>query len=435
MEYLDDAERALHLGQEPESLVVNEIQRAREDGRDPAPQAERVERMRGASAAELLAVYDEVLALPGDERVAGFSSSGLHDIRDALPADRAGGSPPAIPDLERRMLAAWTGRVAGNMVGKPLEVGWDRVRARTYLERIGAYPLDGYVPPGDPDLWRPAGTLQGEVHGSVRDDDIDYSVLALHLFETRGRGYTSRDVAREWLCRLPVYATYTAERATYQNLVREVPFDQVGSFRNPFQEWIGALIRADVHGFAHPGDPRSAALLAYADASLSHRANGIYGAMWAAALVAGAFVAESPEHSLALALDQVPPDSRLARELDAVDADRAAGVDWETAVDRIEARHPGMHWVHTISNAGALAAAILWGEGDPMRTIALAVHAGLDTDSIGATAGAWAGAFRGDIPARLADPLEDTVRSAILGFERMRISDLARRTLALVPGR
>ena len=75
--------------------------------------------------------------------------------------------------------------------------------------------------------------------------------------------------------RLPVYQTYTAERATYQNLVREVPLEAVGEFHNPYREYIGALIRADIFGYVFPGSPRRAALLSYRDAALSHRANGI----------------------------------------------------------------------------------------------------------------------------------------------------------------
>ncbi|GAA3501272.1 hypothetical protein GCM10019016_083790 [Streptomyces prasinosporus] len=57
---------------------------------------------------------------------------------------------------------------------------------------------------------------------------------------------------------------------------------------------IGALIRADVHGWVSPGAPRRAAALARKDAVLSHTGNGVYGAMWAAALVAAAFTAPTP---------------------------------------------------------------------------------------------------------------------------------------------
>jgi ADP-ribosylglycohydrolase len=227
---------------------------------------------------------------------------------------------------------------------------------------------------------------------------------------------------------------FTAERATYQNLVREIDLDQVGEFHNPFREWIGALIRADIFGFVSPGQPRRAALQAFQDAHLSHRANGIYGEMWAAALIATAFTAASPEASVTTSLRHIPPTSRLAEEIRTVLADWRGGASWDDALDAIAARHPSMSWVHTINNAGALTAAILWGEGSFVRTVALAVQAGLDTDSIGASAGAWAGAFVGEagVPTDLTGPLNDHYRSGVFGFGDSSISELAERTLRLI---
>ncbi|GAA1279610.1 hypothetical protein GCM10009609_48890 [Pseudonocardia aurantiaca] len=62
------------------------------------------------------------------------------------------------------------------------------------------------------------------------------------------------------------------------------------------------------------------------------------------------------------------------------------------------------------------------------------MQTGLDTDSIGATAGAWAGAFLGlsGLPDALVDPLEARCRSAVFGFADLAISSLAERTLAIV---
>ncbi|MBV9356952.1 MAG: ADP-ribosylglycohydrolase family protein [Chloroflexi bacterium] len=341
-----------------------------------------------------------------------------------------------MPD---RVLGAWTGRIVGNLMGKPLEVGPTRASIRAYLRKKHAYPLIGYVPFDDPaernelGIAGFEGVTEGRIHGSVRDDDVDYTVLGLYLLETYGPGYTARNVAGQWLARFPVYQVYTAERATYQNLVRQVPLAEVGEFQNPYREWIGALIRADIFGYVAAGDPRRAAVLSYQDAILSHRANGIYGEMWAAALIASAFTASSPEASIVESLKHIPGSSRLAAEVRTVLEQFQTGMDWERCLDELQARHPGMSWVHTINNAGALTAALLWGEGRFAETAGLAVQAGLDTDSIGATAGSWAGAFVGQsgLPAVLTEPLEDRCRSGVFGFGELSIAALAERTLAL----
>ncbi len=49
------------------------------------------------------------------------------------------------------------------------------------------------------------------------------------------------------------------------------------------------------------------------DAAPSHTGNGVYGAMWAAALVSAAFTAPTVRHALDTALTVIPASSRLAR--------------------------------------------------------------------------------------------------------------------------
>lgn len=447
MEYIDEVERAFGIGQEPFALATNELNQAEESGHDVSELRRRLRAVSPGDDEGYLAVY---AATPTEapSAGAGFHRSGLREILAELP--QAG---PAVQVVTRDSLAsklrgAWYGRVAGNMLGKPVEFGWSRARLKAYLEEQGAYPLRDYVPIVDlSDLATQGFTAEallpydrlfrGRIDGGVRDDDVDYTILAIHLLETYGEDFSTYDVAYEWLHRIPVYQTYTAERAAYQNLVREIPLENVGAFRNPYREWIGALIRADVFGFTHPGDPRRAAELAYKDAILSHRANGVYGAMWSAALIASAFTAESPDASVRESLRHVPAGSRLAGEIRRVLADYEAGRSWEQALDGVDARYPTMSWVHTLNNAGALTAAILWGDGDFSATIGYAVQAGLDTDSIGATAGAWAGIVAGfeALPAHWIEPLGGRTQSALFGFGLVSLDDMAARTLALVDRR
>lgn len=356
---------------------------------------------------------------------------------DPLPAQR----PPT--DLEDRMLAAWRGRVAGNMLGKPVEEGvyWTRARLRSYVEDAGAWPLADYLP-APPELralyqlrednWHE--TTLGNIDGSSRDDDIDYTILGLHVLERFGLDFTTADVAETWLFRLPYNQTYTAERMAYRNLVNGIATPDSAVVDNPFREWIGALIRADIFGYVCPGNPRLAARLAYRDARVSHVANGIYGEQWAAALVASAFTATSAREALDRARCYVPDGSRTAEALDSVTASHDGGATWEETLADADRRWAGYHWVHTVNNVAVIAAALLHGEGDFSRSIALTVLGGLDTDSNGATSGSVAGILLGtaSIGSQWTDPLHDRVRSAVFGFDEVSITDLARRTLAVV---
>ncbi|WP_333777080.1 ADP-ribosylglycohydrolase family protein [Streptomyces sp. IBSBF 3136] len=345
------------------------------------------------------------------------------------------------PDLADRIHGGWLGRIAGNMLGKPVEQGevWTRERIDGYLRRAAALPLTDYLPePADPRdgaLLRPEWRrcVRGRVDGSCRDDDVDYAILGLHLLETHGFGFSTEQVGDLWLLRLPYLQTFTAERAAYRNLAAGLRPPLTATYDNPYQEWIGALIRADVYGWTCPGDPSRAAGLARRDAVLSHTGNGVYGAMFAAALISAAFGAREVREALEAGLAVVPASSRLARTVRRVMSLHATRLSWEETLSTVSAETAGLGWIHTVPNAAVLTAGLLYGDGDFTRTVALTVRGGLDTDSNGATAGSVAGVLAGAaaIPARWSEPLRDTVRSAVFGFDGVRISALAERTLRL----
>lgn len=81
-----------------------------------------------------------------------------------------------------------------------------------------------------------------------------------------------------------------------------------------------------------------------------------------------------------------------------------------------------------------VALGLLWGEKDFTRTMGLCLTMGFDTDCNCATAGSVLGMVLGaaNLPACWTAPLCDTVLSGVDGFGLVRISDMAKRTAALV---
>ena len=354
---------------------------------------------------------------------------------------------PALPPVDPeafydRVLGGWLGRAAGCLLGKPVEKA-TREGIRALLESSGQWPLRQYVTArGIPDdllaryPWNKYGgveSLRENIVCMPEDDDINYTLVGLHLLETYGLEVTPDDVLHTWLDGLPVLATFTAERVAYLNALRLLSPPQTATHRNPYREWIGAQIRADVWGWVSPGDPEQAAALAWRDASVSHTKNGIYGEMFVAATLAASFSAAHPLDAVRAGLAQVPRGCRLAEAVRfalAVDTE-----DWEAAVDAVHARYGHYNWVHTVNNTALLVAAIRRGGGDFAASICSAVMGGWDTDSHGATAGSilgtWLGAER--LPAPWIDPLQNHVRTSLKGFDPSAFDDLARRTVAQIP--
>ncbi|MFF6792348.1 ADP-ribosylglycohydrolase family protein [Streptomyces filamentosus] len=429
---------------QPEDLVGHELRQAAEDGRDarriaarwyaaggpPAPPAA------GASPAarpELRALAEELLdalaALPRPR--ADDEPTELDAIVAACPdwpapAPGAG----ADPALRDRLHAAWLGRAAGCLLGKPVEK-LPLAAIRALARAAGNWPLDDWftargVPPellaAHPWNRRSAATSLAEtIDGMPEDDDLNYPLLGLLLLRRHGRSFTTADVARLWLDELPAGRAFTAERIAYRNLLDGVEPPSTAVRRNPFREWIGAQIRADVHGWTRPGDPAGAAAQAHRDAVLSHTGNGVYGALFVAATVAAAAGGRADVHgALAAGLSVVPPRSRLAEAVRYGIATARAVPDLDTVVDRLHARYGGYHWVHAVPNAALLAAALTHADGDFTRSICAAVSGGWDTDSNGATAGSVAGLLAGHpdrLPDRWTSPLKNRLATSVPSFD------------------
>ncbi|PWD50833.1 hypothetical protein C8046_09410 [Serinibacter arcticus] len=351
----------------------------------------------------------------------------------------------ATPDVDRYR-GAWTGRAVGCVLGKPVEK-IPRDGIETILRATDRWPLTTWFTavglPGDvaqewPWNRRSAPTSLAEnIDGAPEDDDLNFPILALHLLATHGPGLTTDQVAQGWLDNLPGGRVFTAERAAYRNLLDGRPIPETATHLNPFREWIGALIRTDAYGWAHPGDPLAAARLAWTDARLSHTRNGLYGAMWAAALCSAAVALPSPsdrpDGGTAAVLDAadtvVPPRSRLAAAIALGRELAATGRPQAEALDVLHAELGHLHWVHTLNNAALVAYAIASSDGDVAAGACTAVVGGWDTDSAGATVGSVLGALAGGASAGLdptwTDPLHGTIATSMPGGAVRSVEDLA----------
>ncbi len=435
---------------QPEDLLPHALVAAVEDGQDVAEVAARwtgaggsaEPPVSGASSepvgAELRALavelLDELDSLGVPAELAQREPDDLAGIRAQWPSSGEGVAPD--PD---RLHGAWLGRAVGCLLGKPVEK-LPREGIREILESTGRWPLSGYftgvgLPADVAARWpwnrRSAPTSLAEhIDGMPEDDDLNFALLALRLLETRGSTMDSADVAESWLAYLPAGRVFTAERVAYRNLLLGLVPPGTARRHNPFREWIGAQIRTDVYGWANPGRPDRAAELAWRDARVSHVRNGVYGALWVAAMCATAPVASTVDDVLDAGLAVVPPASRFA---DAVRFGRDAGreADWELALDRLHARYGHLHWVHVLNNAALVAAALAHGGGDLGRSICAAVMGGWDTDSVGATVGSICGALSG-VPPQWTDPLRNTLRTTLAGFDGIGFDELTARTLKVV---
>jgi len=343
---------------------------------------------------------EELIALPEDQALAEVEPNDLETIQALRPqGNRRIWSNIPMEVYKNRLEGALIGRFTGCTLGSPVEL-FSIEKMSNWAKYLG----DPFPPQ---DYWSqverphdlkykvsPRGTFTPSLMDGVpTDDDIIYTQLGLLILEDYGPNFSIEDVGEAWLKYLP-YA-HTAEEVALRNLHNGVPAKQAGSIDNPYVQYIGADIRSDPWGYAAPGWPEKAAELAYKDAYLSHRRNGIYGAMYFSAVIAAAFTVEDPVEALHIGLEEIPASCLLAQEIRWALAEAKNVHNYLDANQAVQARYAGMHKVHTINNACLTIWGLTIGGRDFTKIIGETVAMGFDNDCTAATAGSIAGAVLG----------------------------------------
>lgn len=348
---------------------------------------------------------------------------------------------PSDAELEKKIRGAWTGRICGCFLGKPLE-GIRSEELKRLLQMTGNDPLHRYALSAE---------MTDDVRGAIgfdlvnkpyadtvdcapADDDTNYTVLAQHVIERYGRDFSGADVLDAWLHMQPGTAYFTAEQVAYRNRTAGLLPPYSAAYKNPFREWIGAQIRGDYYGYICPGDPEKAAEYAFRDAQISHVKNGIYGEMFVSAMLAEAAVTDDMSDVIRCALAQIPASSRLyARVSDVLNgfADGIPAADCFAKIHALYDEHTGYGWCHTIPNAMIVTASLLYGAGDFGRSICMAVQAAFDTDCNGATVGSVFGMMHGidAISPAWYVPFHGKLKTELLNRNAVEIESLVKKTI------
>ena len=417
-------------------LIKAELKQRAEEGCDTTEITERITIALQAkdNNDEIYQLYEELIALPIEKTFAFVEPSDLESIQAQRPS--------GVRDLQLdwnservydQIYGAWLGRAAGCVLGKPVE-GWPKARIDKYLRDKNIDILDNYLPFDETVL---PGVHKVSTRGNIkfmpRDDDMDYVIIGLLALEKRGIKTSARTIANVWVDRLPFNLVYTAEECAYRNFTNSIWPPMSGTHRNPFREWIGAQIRADIFGYVTPGLPEIGAKLAFNDASISHDKNGIYGEMFVAAMLSAAFKLESIKEIIIAGLAEIPKNCRLAEAVKDTMHWCETLPTWELVWEKINESVGHYHGVHTINNAALVVMGLYFGEDDFEKGIVCTVRGGWDTDCTGATVGSILGLRLGakDLPSKWISPLNDRLKSVVRDENDNKISELAKRTLSV----
>jgi len=383
---------------------------------------------------DLRTAISKLKALAIDKKLAATEPNGLKAIQALRPkGPRRMWKTLRAAEFKDRLEGALIARMAGCTLGAPVEF-WSIEKMQLLAKELNSPfpPKDYWTRVPDPFNKRYGISCRelytrNKMNGVPVDDDIAYTLLGLLVVEDFGPNFTIEDNGKAWVKYLP-YAC-TAEKIALENLQQGVSGKQAGLKNNPYCEWIGADIRSDPWGYMAPAYPERAADMAYRDAYISHRRQGLYGEMYFSAAIAAAFAVDDPVEALRIGLTEIPKDCAMAKAVRWALRVSPRIKNYRQARDAVEKKFKGMHKVHTINNACLTIWGITIGGKDITKVLGETVAMGMDNDCTAATAGSIVGAVVGKkgIPKHWHKNFNNTVHSYLIGKRTFTISGLVNR--------
>ncbi len=279
-----------------------------------------------------------------------------------------------------RVLGAWIGKSVGVTLGQPVR---------------------GQLTPAFLNFYNP---VPGQPSPSVA---LDFQVVWLSALEQAGAEIDSDALKQSWLEKLD----YIQDEFGYAalNMRRGLPSPACGAHSNWFRHGTGAVMRADIWAMVAPGNPQAAAALAYHDAVLDHSEEGVWAAMFLAAVGSAAFFIQEMLPLLTIGLAMIPRTCRTARAVKTAIAAGQRGASWLEARENVQHEVGDKNFTDAPQNLGFLSIGLLYGAQDFGSALCSAINCGYDSEMVGAALGALLGIMRGasGLPADWTRPIGD----------------------------
>jgi ADP-ribosylglycohydrolase len=261
----------------------------------------------------------------------------------------------------------------------------------------------GQMTPGRNNFYSP---VPGQPVASIA---LDFPLVWLDVLEQVGPSLMPEDLAVAWLEHLD----YPQDEFGYAalNLRRGLPPPASGAHSNWFRHATGAALRADFWAMLAPGAPQVAAAYAYHDAKLDHSEDGIWAAMFLAALGSAAFFLTDPLTLVTIGLAMIPRTCRTARAVKTALAAAQRAAAWLEARESVQHEVGHKNFTDVAQNMGFFTMGLFYGMGDFGGALCAAVNCGYDAEAIGGALGAVLGILRGGsgLPADWTRPIGDIV--------------------------
>ncbi len=266
-----------------------------------------------------------------------------------------------------KMRAAWIGQMVGVAWGGPTEFRWQ----------------DKIIPEADMPKWKPE--LINHAYGQ---DDLYVEMTFLRTLEQHGLGVSIRQAGIDFAnSEYPLWCANNAGRTNLRSGI--APPDSSHPKFNKCPNDIDYQIEADYSGIIAPGMPQWPIRLGEKFGRLMNYGDGMYAGQFIGAMYSAAYFENDIPTIIETALKAIPAECQYAEMVrDLLAWYRADPDDWEKTWGLIQRKYRENPEYQKASNGGIdckingayVLLGLLYGKGDPDRTIIISTRAGMDSD-------------------------------------------------------
>jgi hypothetical protein len=326
--------------------------------------------------------------------------------------------PISEADLRDKIEGAWLGQMIGVTWGFPTEF-YARYIWQLFpdLHKVDGKPQNIYtvyeggpIPLEELPKWQP-----GLINGAYTQDDLYVEVPFLDAMTEHG-------VNAGWVhlgnaFKDSQFPLYHANKAARENLRADIPSPMSGHYANNQEcDDIDWQIESDFVGLMNPGQPHSAAEIAFRAGHVMNYGDGVYGGVFVATMIAKAFTADSVREIAEAGRDALPAESEYRIVIDEVFASRDRGDSFDENLAALYEKWGTVdrcpEWfgdsdplnIDAKFNGAFILLGLLYGEGDLAESMRLSMAAGQDSDCNPSNVGSILGALYGKNAIAASDP-------------------------------
>lgn len=299
----------------------------------------------------------------------------------------------SIDVLKDKIAGGWAGKMIGVTYGAPTEF---RAEAKTFEDSI---------------KWKPS-----DIIGSIWQDDLYVQLTFLMSMDKYGMDAPAKKF-QEMFAKAG-YPLWHANMQARKNYYDSIFAPASGSPEyNYHADDIDYQIEADYIGFMNPGMPQNIITLGNKIGHIMNYGDGVYGGIFVGALYSEAFFESDIMKIIENALNSIPSESDYYKIIkDVIKLHQHYPLDWRSAWKEIEAKWGSVDIcgagdpfnIDAKLNGAYIAIGLLYGEGDPLKTLEITTRCGQDSDCNPSNALAVLGVIKGfsKLPADMQSGIE-----------------------------